>query len=271
MASGFWHQVGRYYGSAFWGTLTVSGFAFLIFLIPGVDFISSVLGGSVQNLDVFLSQVLQALGSSSGQENLGTTLGAVGYLVATMLELALFHTYPISWTLFHRPDDGFTILISIAPWLIGGFLSNLKLAKNWKEAIGVGIYLMIHFIIIAVIFIVLIGAIPAILGSENTGGAEGQFIGGLITSILNGIALGATDMDFGASTIFTTIEGIGFFIGTGIIAGLLKESKGGGVKKEKKGKKDNILRPPQQRPVITPSYRQTRQQVGGPRQPTYRY
>lgn len=237
---GFWHQVGRWFGVYFWNQLTIYGFAFLLFLIPGVELVSQILGNTITSIDQFIIQMGALL-----PEGGGLVFTAALLLINTLLELMVFMIYPLHWTIYHRPHDGLTILLTMLPWIVGGFLTNLKLTRNWLEGIGVGVFTiiqqMIPGIIISILF-ALTGLLPV----------EAQ----VIFSAIQGIQIGLVDMPIGLAMILTVLEGGLIYMGVGIVVGLLKTGtrlgRSPAERKAAKGKPVPRARQQVQRPSAEP-------------------
>lgn len=190
------------------GWLFTGLFAFLIFLIPGVDFIGQVLGGTIQNID----QLLLSLGGG-----FSTGGGALGYVLATGVELVMFNLYPLSWIISYRIDDALTVFLMIIPWIISGFLVGLARVQNPKQGLKIGLLLITCNSIWCVVLLILIpnllaGLVPAGLGIN-------------LGSWLNAFAVGATDLPMGVSAILVQVEGGAFFIGMTVLMGIIKEGK----------------------------------------------
>ncbi len=186
--------------------------AFGLFLIPGVDFLSQILGGTIQDFDQFLIIVFQNIPGAPD-------LSALGAVIASFLELVLFGVYPLSWILAYRPEDWLSTVLMIVPWIGAGFLTGLACATNPKDAIKIGIGLIIGNCIWALIFNL---GIP--FGLANLPMIPGE-ISSVISGVLTGIAEGLTDMPPAVSAILVQVEGGAFFIGSGILAGLMKEGR----------------------------------------------
>ncbi|MHA1792358.1 MAG: hypothetical protein ACTSVI_06910 [Promethearchaeota archaeon] len=185
--------------------------AFVLFIIPGVDFISSILNGLIQDLDAALPDLI---GSATG--NAG--LAALASVLATLLELLLFNTFPISWLLTYRLDDALSLTLMIVPWLVAGLLTGLARTEKPLDGLKIGIVLIISNSIWLVLLVVVL---PSVILNAIPMGA-----GGFVSGILNGLSTGVTDMPMGVSAILTQVEGGGLFIGTAWIASLLKEDQG---------------------------------------------
>lgn len=185
------------------GWLFVFLFAYLIFLIPGVDFLGQVLGGTITNFDTFLSSVLPG------------GFGVAATFLSPLGEVALFNLYPFSWILTYRPEDYLSVLYMIGPWIIAGLLVGKIKAESGKDAIAIGIGLINWYIIWAVglfMGLPLLSKLPIL-------GTMGPFIDGAIT----GLATGLTDIPPGWSAILVALEGGAFFTGSALLTGLTKE------------------------------------------------
>jgi hypothetical protein len=189
--------------------------AFGLFAIPGVEFISLVIGNLVTGLDQAIINIFSVLPAPLNN------LGGLGYVAYTGLEVAVFNCIPLSWVLSYptRQADAAIVILMIAPFLISGFLTGLCFAKSPKDSLITSIMLIasncmwavMGFFILPAIFL----NIPAIAQSGT---------GAMISGLLNGLASGITDLPMGWSAILAQLEGGGFFAGANILAGLLKQS-----------------------------------------------
>lgn len=186
----------------FLGGFLVQAFAFLLFLIPGVDFLASISGDLIVEFDVAIGDLLSTFGPQ---------FGALGYLGATVAELLLFDAYPFSWILYHRPDDALTILLMIAPWLLSGLITCKAGADEPKDGLKIGLVLIISNVAWNAIGLILL----TVLGNAV------PFVG----PVINGLTTGLTDMPIMVSSMLVNLEGGGMFILMGVFMGTINEGR----------------------------------------------
>ena len=178
--------------------------AFGLFLIPGVDFVGRILGGTIQNVDVFIA-------------SMPGPFGALGYLIVTLVELLLFNTYPLSWVLTWRPWDALTILLMIVPWICGGLITAALVSNGPKDSLFIGIGLIICNILWCLLFFVVL---PGVIINMVAGGMDTT-----VMALLEGLASGLTDMPPGVSAILVQLQGGGLFTGAAIMIGMTKREE----------------------------------------------
>ncbi|MHA1679946.1 MAG: hypothetical protein ACTSUE_02995 [Promethearchaeota archaeon] len=196
-------------GPAWLGGFLTSLFAFLIFLIPGVEFLSQILGGTITNLDQFII----GLGGSGF-----SGISVIGYLGVTAVEMMLFRTFPFSWVISYRIDDAITILLMIIPWILSGFVIGKTRVQDPKHGLRVGIVLIIWGCLWWFILLILV---PLLMSNI-------PFIGPMITGAINALSKGFTDMPMGVSAMLTQLQGGAFFTGILVLMGIQNESKSEG-------------------------------------------
>lgn len=183
--------------------------AFVLFIIPGIDFLGQILGGTIQNIEALFTVI----------PGLPAFFATLGVLLITVLELFLFNVYPLSWILTWRPWDALTILYMIVPWICAGLITGKLVVKSPKDALGIGIGLIISNSLWCVLwFIVLPNVLMGVFGGGMMGG-----LSPLIQGIIEGAAAGLTDMPPGLSAILTQVQGGGLFTGAAIMIGMTKE------------------------------------------------
>src|SRR5271157_6386596 len=189
--------------------------AFGLFLIPGVEFISLVLGNLFTGLDQAIINIFQVLPPPLNN------FGALAYVAYKGSEVAVFQMIPLSWVLSYptRQSDAAIIALMITPWLVSGFLTCFAFAKSPKDSLITSIMLTASNCVWCVALFFIIPAIFLNIPSLNNSGA-----GAIISGVLNGIAQGFTDLPMGWSAILTQLEGGALFAGAGILAGLLKQN-----------------------------------------------
>jgi hypothetical protein len=194
------------------GWLFTGLFAFLIFLIPGVDFTGRILGGTVTNLNTGITQIISASGFA------GASAAPLVYLGLTGGSLLLFDMYPLSWVLTWRPWDALTIFYMIIPWILSGLIVSRIVAESPRHMLKIGLFLMLANSLWAVGLLIVLPI--ALLNLPVLGG-----VGGIIVSALNGVASGFTDMPMGVSAILTQVEGCLLFIGAGLPIAIWKQDR----------------------------------------------
>jgi len=189
--------------------------AFGLFAIPGVEFISLVLGNLFTGLDQAILNIFKMLPSPLNN------LGGLGYVAYTGLEVVVFDCIPLSWVLSYptRQADAAIVILMIAPFLISGFLTGICFAKSPKDSLITSIMLIASNVMWCVMIFFILPTIFLNIPQVSLSGA-----GAIISGLLNGIALGFTDLPMGVSAILAQLEGGGFFAGAAIFAGLLKQS-----------------------------------------------
>jgi hypothetical protein len=191
----------------FLGWLLTGLFAFGFFLIPGIEFLEQILGGLITDLDVFMS-------------SLPAPFNSLGYLGATVVERVLFDMYPLSWSLYYRPDDAFTIFIMIVPWLASGACIAGMFSDNPKDALISGIGLICsNSMLMATLYIIL----PLVF--MNLPVLAGNPVFSVFIGALNGFAEGFTDLPMGVSAILTQVEGGGIYTAMAVFIGVLKSGR----------------------------------------------
>ncbi|MFX0101476.1 MAG: hypothetical protein ACFFCS_18015 [Candidatus Hodarchaeota archaeon] len=179
------------------GGFLTGAFAFLLFLIPGIDMVANITGSLIVDLDTAL----------------GMMLGPFGYLGATVAELLLFNAYPFSWILTHRPEDALTVLVMITPWLLSGLITCKVGADNPKDALKIGIVLIISNIAWNIVGLILLMVVANIVPYID------------LIAILNGLTTGLTDMPVMVSSVLVNLEGGGMFILMGVFVGVINEGR----------------------------------------------
>lgn len=190
--------------------------AFGLFLIPGVEFISQILGNLITNVDQAILNVFSALPKPFN------TMGGLAYVGYAGLNVAFFDCIPLSWVLSYptRQGDALIVFMMITPWLVSGFLTCMIFAKSPKDSLITSLMLIASNCLWCVVLFFIMPAIIVNIPSISKSGA-----GSIIMGVLNGIALGFTDLPMGWSAILTQIEGGGLFAGAGILAGLIKQNR----------------------------------------------
>jgi len=178
-----------------------------------LDLTSQVTGGLVQNLS--------SLGSLLGDSQW------IMYVVGAIVGVGMICLFPIHWALMYNPGDVMLLLALILPWILtcaitsGLFAHSPKGGFNTSMAIGIGymVAMMLPYAVVAI--------------------AAGGFL-----SLLNGVALGLTDLPWVLAVILACLEGAAVGGVFGALVGSLKyEGEGGGGKKKEKKSREKMKEP----------------------------
>lgn len=152
-----------------------------------LDLTSEVTGGLINNLGPALNTMGQQIG----------TAGGILTLIASMfLGLFLLFLFPLHWAMFYRPDDIGLMFALIVPWILCCAITSGLFAKSPSAGIHTSIAIGLGYMIPAVIIYF---ALPFVLGQIIPGGS------GIITSVIDGVSTGLTDLPF----IFAVVTAIG--------------------------------------------------------------
>ncbi len=191
----------------FASTMLTGLIAFFFFLIPGVEFLEEILAGLVTDLDTFILSI-----PSVPFVNLSNLL----YMVETGAEVAVFNAYPLHWTLSYRPEDAWAVALQIIPWLGSGAIVGALFPENPKDALIIGVGVILMGIVNAVLVFMLL---PGLLLPSI------PLVGPVIMGVLNGMATGFTDLPLGVSSILTVVEGGGMFTAMALFMSTLKSNE----------------------------------------------
>ena len=180
-----------------------------------LDLTKSVTGGLIENLNLALS----GLGSL-----LGGVGGVLGFLASAFMGLILILLFPIHWCLIYRPDDVILLISITLPWILACSMICGINAKTPGKGIRTSLAIGIGYLILALLVYFLLPLIPVI----------GPFIGGII----DGLALGLTDLPYVLAVSTAILEGclVGAVFGGFIGALKYKPAGSEGKQKTKKTK-----------------------------------
>jgi len=180
-----------------------------------LDLTASVTGDLIVNLN----DALGGLGSL-----LGPVGGIIGVLAGVFLGLILVLLFPIHWCLMYRPDDVMLLIAITLPWILACSMICAINAKTPGKGIRTSLAIGIGYLILALLIYFLLPMIP--------------IIGPLIEGIVNGLALGLTDLPYVLAVSTAIIEGclVGAVFG-GFIGSLKYKPTGSGSKQKSKKSK----------------------------------
>ena len=183
-----------------------------------LDLTSGVTGGLIENL----GDALSSLGSI-----LPGIGGIIGILAPMFLGLVLILIFPIHWCLMYRPDDVMLLISVTLPWILACSMICGINAKTPGKGIRTSLAIGIGYLILALSLYFLLPLIPII----------GPFIGGII----DGLALGLTDLPYVFAVSTAILEGclVGAVFG-GFIGSLKYKPTGAGSKQKSKKSKTKV-------------------------------
>jgi hypothetical protein len=152
-----------------------------------LDLTSEVTGGLINNLGPALNTI---------GEQIGTAGGILTLIASMLLGLFLLFLFPLHWAMFYRPDDIGLMFALVVPWILCCAITSGLFAKNPRAGIHTSIAIGLGYMIPAVIIYF---ALPFVLGQIIPGGS------GIITSVIDGVSTGLTDLPF----IFAVVTAIG--------------------------------------------------------------
>jgi hypothetical protein len=181
-----------------------------------LDLTSSVTGGLIENLNVFLGSLGSLLPGPIG--------GILGVLAGLFLGLMLVLIFPIHWCLMYRPDDVLLLISITLPWILACSMICAINAKSPGKGIRTSLAIGIGYLIVALVIYFIIPVIPGI----------GPLLGGLV----DGAVTGLTDLPYVLAVSTAILEGclVGAVFGGFIGALKYKPSGESGKQKSKKTK-----------------------------------
>jgi len=178
-----------------------------------LDLTASVTGGLIENLNLALS-------------GLGSLLGGVGVVLSVLagafMGLILILLFPIHWCLIYRPNDVILLISVTLPWILACSMICGINAKTPGKGIRTSLAIGIGYLILALLVYFLLPLIPVI----------GPFIGGII----DGLALGLTDLPYVLAVSTAILEGCLVGAVFGGFIGALKYKPAGSESKQKSKK-----------------------------------
>jgi len=188
-----------------------------------LDLGSAITNGLFINLGPALDSIFEAIIPPT----LGAVKGFIPILVEGLMGLVILCFFPLHWSLYYRPDEITFALAIIVPWILVGVIQSALFCKTTKKGFDSGMA-------VGVGYAIGIGIIPFALSTFLS-----AQIGINITSIINGIFSGMTDLPYLAAVLLATLEG-GLICGIfGAFIGSLKYNP----EKMKKGEKIEISEP----------------------------
>ena len=178
-----------------------------------LDLTASVTGGLIENLNVALGSLGSLLGGAGG---------ILGILGGAFMGLILILLFPIHWCLIYRPNDVILLISVTLPWILACSMICGINAKTPGKGIRTSLAIGIGYLILALLVYFLLPLIPVI----------GPFIGGVI----DGLALGLTDLPYVLAVSTAILEGCLVGAVFGGFIGALKYKPAGSESKQKSKK-----------------------------------
>ncbi|MBD3196799.1 MAG: zinc-ribbon domain-containing protein [Candidatus Lokiarchaeota archaeon] len=185
------------------GRVIWSGIVGMVILVPMawisftfLNLTGSVTGGLIEGLEDLLASIPGVL---------GMILSILGGMILGVLLIFLF---PVHWALYYRPDDVMLIIALMTPWILTCTIASAISAHSPRGGLHTSLAIGIGY---AIPTTILYFALGPIIGALTGGGG----IGMTVTSLIDGLSLGLTDLPFLAAALLGIFEGclVGAFFG----------------------------------------------------------
>jgi hypothetical protein len=156
------------------------------------DLVSLITGGLIQNFTTALSNALGPV---------------IVFFISAFLGIFLICLIPIHWALISQPNNILLMLALVLPWVICCSIMALLTARKLEEGVFTSLFIGLGFFIF--MLIIYVGASVLL---RAVGGA----------AIINGIAIGLTDLPFLLAAFLATMEGAGCGAAFAALVGSIK-------------------------------------------------